>query len=127
VTGRRARRRASVTTTGGIEIAPRCELADDLVSRTVGLLGRKGLEPGEGLLISRTGSVHMFFMRFAIDVVFVDKALTIVKIVPNLRPWRIAMALRAKSALELPAGAAATLGLEPGMVLAVGEPENPVD
>jgi uncharacterized membrane protein (UPF0127 family) len=69
----------------------------------------------------------MFFMRFAIDVVFVDKARTIVKIVPNLRPWRIAMALRAKSALELPAGTAATLRLEPGMVLAVGELKNQPD
>jgi len=111
-----------VTTTGGIEVAAHCELADDTVSRAVGLLGRKGLDLGGGLLISRTGSVHMFFMRFAIDVVFVDKARTIVKIVPNLRPWRIAMALRAKSALELPAGTAATLGLEPGMVLVVSEP-----
>jgi hypothetical protein len=124
VTGGRGRRRASVTTTGGIEVAPRCELADDTLSRAVGLLGRKGLEPGGGLLISRTGSVHMFFMRFAIDVVFVDKARTIVKIVPNLRPWRVAMALRAKSALELPTGTAATLGLEPGMVLVVGELES---
>ena len=123
MTGRRGRRRASVTTTGGIEVAPRCELADDTLARAVGLLGRKGLEPGGGLLISRTGSVHMFFMRFAIDVVFVDKAGTIVKIVPNLRPWRVAMALRAKSALELPSGTAATLGLEPGMVLVV-DPES---
>lgn len=93
-----------------------------MLSRSVGLLGRKGLEPGGGLLISRTGSVHMFFMRFAIDAVFVDKARTIVKIVPNLRPWRVAMARRAKSTLELPAGTAATLRLEPGMVLVVGEP-----
>ena len=122
MSSRRARRRASVTTSGGIEVAPRCELADDLVSRTVGLLGRRSLERGGGLLISRTGSVHMFFMRFAIDVVFVDRAWTIVKIVPNLKPWRIAMARRAKSTLELPAGSAASLGLEPGMTLVVGEP-----
>ena len=122
--GRRGPRRARVSTTGGIEIAASCELADGMLTRMWGLLGRKGLGPGEGMLISRTGSVHTFFMRFAIDVVFVDKARTIVKIVPNLRPWRIAMARRAKSALELPAGTAATLGLEPGMVLAVGEGES---
>ena len=90
----------------------------------MGLLGRRGLAPGEGLLIAHTGSVHMFFMRFAIDVVFVDRARTIVKIVPTLRPWRVAMARRAKSALELPAGTATRLGLEPGMVLVVGEPES---
>jgi uncharacterized protein len=93
-----------------------------MLSRAVGLLGRKGLAPGEGMLISRTGSVHMFFMRFAIDVVFLDRGRAIVKIVPNLRPWRIAFARRAKTALELPAGAAASLGLEPGMTVVVGDP-----
>jgi uncharacterized membrane protein (UPF0127 family) len=113
--------RASVSTTSGIEIAPRCELAESMVARTVGLLGRKGLAPGEGMLIAHTGSVHMFFMRFAIDVVFLDRAKTIVKIVPSLRPWRVAFARRAKTALELPAGAAATLGLEPGMTVVIGE------
>jgi uncharacterized membrane protein (UPF0127 family) len=74
------------------------------------------------MLISRTGSVHTFFMRFPIDVVFVDRDRTIVKIVPSLRPWRMAMARRAKATLELPAGSAATAGLEPGMILVVGEP-----
>ena len=121
MSGRRASRRAPVSTTGGIDVAVQCELADRMLPRAVGLLGRKGLDPGEGMLISRTGSVHTFFMRFAIDVVFVDRARTIVKIVPNLRPWRVAMARRAKSTLELPAGSATSLGLQPGMVLVVGE------
>jgi uncharacterized protein len=103
-------------------IAGQCELAESMWERTVGLLGRKGLAPGEGMLIAHTGSVHMFFMRFAIDVVFVDRTRTIVKIVPNLRPWRIAMARRAKAALELPAGTATAIGLEPGMAVVV-EPE----
>ena len=84
MTGRRGNRRAAVSTSGGIDVAARCELAERMLPRAVGLLGRKGLEPGEGMLFSRTGSVHMFFMRFAIDVVFVDRARTIVKIVPNL-------------------------------------------
>ena len=66
--GHPSRRRA------GSMIAARCELAESMAARTVGLLGRKGLAPGEGMLISRTGSVHMFFMRFAIDVVFLDRA-----------------------------------------------------
>jgi uncharacterized membrane protein (UPF0127 family) len=114
--------RARVATSGGIEIAPQCELAESMLARTVGLLGRKSLAPGEGMLIAHTGSVHMFFMRFAIDVVFLDRTKTIVKIVPNLRPWRIAMARRAITAIELPAGAAANLGLEPGMTVVIGEP-----
>jgi uncharacterized protein len=103
-------------------VAARCELADRMLPRAWGLLGRKGLEPGGGMLISRTGSVHTFFMRFPIDVVFVDRDRTIVKIVPSLRPWRMAMARRAKATLELPAGSATAVGLEPGMVLVVGEP-----
>jgi hypothetical protein len=102
-------------------IAAECELAESMAARTVGLLGRKGLAPGEGMLIAHTGSVHMFFMRFAIDVVFLDRSDTIVKIVPNLRPWRIALARRARTALELPAGAAASLGLERGMTVVVGD------
>jgi uncharacterized protein len=101
-------------------IAAQCELAESMPARTVGLLGRRGLGPGEGMLIAHTGSVHMFFMRFAIDVVFLDRSDTIVKVVPNLRPWRVAFARRAKTALELPAGAAASLRLEPGMTVVVG-------
>ena len=100
-------------------IAGQCELAESMWERTAGLLGRKGLAAGEGMLIADTGSVHMFFMRFAIDVVFLDRADTIVKIVPNLRPWRIAFARRARTALELPSGAAHSLGLERGMTVLV--------
>jgi uncharacterized membrane protein (UPF0127 family) len=124
VIGARGRRRARVSTTGGIEIAANCELADRMLTRMVGLLGRKGLGPGEGMLISRTGSVHTLFMRFAIDVVFLDRTRTIVKIVPSLRPWRVAMARRAKTTLELSAGSAASLGLQPGMALVVGDPSS---
>jgi uncharacterized membrane protein (UPF0127 family) len=121
VSARRGRRRAAVSTTGGIDVAARCELADRMLTRAWGLLGRKGLEPGGGMLIARTGSVHTFFMRFPIDVVFIDRAQTIVKIVPSLRPWRMTMARRGKKTLELPAGRAAEVGLQPGMTLEVGE------
>src|SRR5437762_1433524 len=68
----------------------RCVVADTAPARMRGLLGRDGLEEGEGLLIRPTNSVHMFFMRFAIDVVFVDRELAVRKIVERLRPWRMA-------------------------------------
>ena len=64
-----------------------------------GLLGRGGLESGEGLLLRPAGSVHMFFMRFPIDVVFLSRDGEVLKIVSDLRPWRTAGARRAKSAL----------------------------
>jgi len=118
---RSRRRDARVTTTDGIEIASRCELAYGMFARMRGLLGRDGLAEGHGMWFPRTSSVHMFFMRFPIDVVFVDRANRIVRIAADLRPGRIAAARRARAALELPAGTAARLGLAPGMTLVVDE------
>jgi uncharacterized membrane protein (UPF0127 family) len=92
----------------------RCVVADTAPARMRGLLGRSGLEDGEGLLIRPTNSVHMFFMRFAIDVVFVDRELAVRKIVETLRPWRMAGCRGARAALELPAGAAGRYGITVG-------------
>jgi hypothetical protein len=88
-----------------------------------GLLGRSGLEPGGGMLIDAAPSVHMFFMRFPIDVVFLDRDWTVVRVVHALKPWRVAGARRAVAALELAAGAAAEAGLEEGDVLVLEDPE----
>ena len=79
-----------------------------------GLLGRDGLEPGEGMLIDRAGSVHMFFMRFPIDVVFLSRDRTVVGVRHHVAPWRVAAARHAVAALELPAGRAAEAGVEKG-------------
>jgi hypothetical protein len=86
-------------------------------ARMRGLLGRDGLDPGGGMLIDASPSVHMFFMRFPLDVVFLDRDRKVVRVVANLRPWRVAGARRAAAALELPAGAAAAAGLEVGDIL----------
>ena len=69
------------------------------------------------MLIDRAGSVHMFFMRFPIDVVFLDRDRRVVGVRRGLKPWRVAGARRAVAALELPAGAAAEAGVEEGQVL----------
>jgi uncharacterized protein len=79
-----------------------------------GLLGRDGLRAGEGLLIRPTSAIHTFFMRFAIDVVFIDRAGVVQKVVSALRPWRFAGNRGARCALELRAGEAAALGIRPG-------------
>lgn len=80
--------------------------ARTLRERTRGLLGRSGLEPGEGLWIEPCSSIHMFFMRFSIDAVFADRAGRVVRAVSNLAPWRIALGGRgARAVLELPVGA----------------------
>lgn len=85
--------------------------------RFVGLLGRRALADEEALFITPCNNVHTFFMRFTIDVVFVDKQGVIVAIVPRLRPWRVAIARAGYSCLELAAGGAARFGLEPGQRL----------
>jgi uncharacterized membrane protein (UPF0127 family) len=108
-----------IATTDGTPVCSRCEVADRALKRMKGLLGRRGLEPGGGMLLSPAPSVMTFFMRFAIDVVFLDRERRIVGISHTLRPWRIAGARRAFSALELPAGTAEASGLKDGDVLTV--------
>lgn len=100
--------------TRGACLGRRVRRADSLWSRGVGLLGRGGLADDEGLHIVPCGSVHMFFMRFALDIVYLDRDLRVVKTVERLRPWRISAARGAKSALELPVGAIARSGTQPG-------------
>src|SRR5215207_4523882 len=63
-------------------------VADTRRTRMKGLLGRRSLEPGEGLLLQPAGSVHTAFMRFAIDVVFLDRDLRVLRVAASVRPWR---------------------------------------
>jgi hypothetical protein len=90
----------------GSVVCESCRLAASFVTRLRGLLGRKGLASGEGLLIRPARSIHTFFMRFPIDVAFLDGSGVVVKLVPNLRPWRVAFAHGGRDALELGAGEA---------------------
>jgi uncharacterized membrane protein (UPF0127 family) len=101
----------------GAVVCERCAVAATALSRTKGLLGRRELPPGEGLLIRPASSIHMFFMRFPIDALFLDRELAVRKVVPGLKPWRIAFARGAKSAVELSAGEAARRGIAPGDLL----------
>jgi uncharacterized membrane protein (UPF0127 family) len=85
--------------------------------RMRGLLGRKHLPAGEGLLLRRAGSIHTFFMRFPIDAVFLDRRDVVVAITRDLPPWRVASCRGARSVLELAAGEAARRGLAAGQRL----------
>ena len=96
-------------------IADHCRLADSLLSRGVGLLFSAPLRAGEGLRITRTSSITMLFMRFAIDAVFVGRAGRVVKVAERLRPWTLATgAFRAVEVVELPVGAVARSGTQVG-------------
>jgi uncharacterized membrane protein (UPF0127 family) len=89
--------------------------ASSFLQRLAGLLGRCGLAPHEALWLVPCSNIHTAFMRFTIDAVFLDREGVVVAVVPGLRPWRAAAALRAHSCLELAAGTAQRLGLHAGM------------
>ena len=83
--------------------------------RLVGLLRRSSLEPGEALLLDPCTSVHTAFMRFAIDVVYIDRDGKVVKVSPNLKPFRASGVLRGgRSVIELPTGVIEATGTVPG-------------
>lgn len=86
------------------DIGDRIDVADSGPVRRKGLLGRRGLEPGEGLWIVPCESVHTFGMKFAIDLVYLDRMRRVVKVRSNVGPTRISACLRAHSILELRPG-----------------------
>jgi uncharacterized membrane protein (UPF0127 family) len=96
----------------GTVVCERCELATSPLARMRGLLGRSSLARGEGMLFRPAGSIHMFFMRFAIDAIFCDRDLAVVDVARDLQPWRTASRRGAKVVIELASGAAA--GVAPG-------------
>ncbi|HET7170138.1 MAG TPA: DUF192 domain-containing protein [Gaiellales bacterium] len=98
----------------GPVVCERGVLAVTAWTRTKGLLGRSGLDPDEGLWIQPTGSIHMWFMRFPIDVVYADKEGRVLKLVHGIGPWRMSGCRGAKVALELPVGAIDRAGVEVG-------------
>jgi uncharacterized protein len=106
-------------------VCERCSVASTPLARMRGLLGRSDLERGEGLLLRPAASVHTFFMRFPIDVVFLGRDGEVLKVAAQLPPWRTAGARGAKTALELPAGEAARVGLSVGDRVTSSPPVDP--
>jgi len=95
----------------GVELGNRIRLAATPLGRMRGLLGCEGLGSGEGLWIRPTNSIHMFFMRFPIDALFLTRDLGVVRVVRDLAPWRmVGPVWSAWSVLELPAGTLARAG-----------------
>lgn len=97
----------AVNETKGTLVAQEVRIARSVWSRFRGLMGRRSLPEGEGLLLEPCSSIHCMFMRFPIDVLFLDREGRVLKVAAGVRPWRFAAAKGARSALELPAGAAA--------------------
>ena len=114
--------------TKGNIVASRLELAKTAATRRKGLLGRTGLPPGGGLLLVPCNGVHTVRMKFAIDIVFLDKKTRVVRVYPNVEPGALSRhCVSARSCLELPAGTVAARRIEVGdqlRVITVPEPKK---
>src|SRR5262249_2262835 len=109
-----------VNRTRAIVLAERAELATSHWSRFWGLMGRASLTPSGGMVLQPGGGIHMFWMRFPLDVVHVDKHDRVTHVLRGIKPWRLGpLFVGAKWAIELPVDAAAStqpgdeIGLEP--------------
>ncbi len=95
----------------------RVEVASSGAARRKGLLGRSGLAEGEGLWIVPCESVHTFFMRFPIDLVYLDRRGSVRKVRNSVGPWRLSACLTAHSIIELPAGTVRTTRTQRGDIV----------
>lgn len=100
--------------TRSVTLADNADVADTSQKRRTGLLKHTSLAPGEGLWIVPCESVHSFFMKFTIDVLYLDREHRVKKIRPEMAPWRASACLTAHSVLELPAGSITRTGTQKG-------------
>lgn len=112
--------RQALNVTRGTTLATRLELAGTGEKRRKGLLGRDSLLPGEGLWIAPCESVHTLFMRFAIDLVYLDRKHCVRKVRSSVGAWRVSACFSAHSVLELPAGTVKATRTERGDSVEIG-------
>lgn len=104
-----------LNTTRGVYLASQAGLATSLGRRFLGLMGRRSLPEGAGLVLRPEGQIHMFFMRFPIDAVHADKDGIVLRLSEGIKPWRIGPIVRkSRMVVELPAGTVARSGTQPG-------------
>lgn len=95
------------------------QLADTFIKRLIGLLDRNNLNENEALLINSSSGIHTFFMKFPIDVLFLNPGLRVLKAVENLVPFRLCFCnpLKTKFVVELPSGTILKAQIQAGDVL----------
>jgi hypothetical protein len=104
----------ALNATRGVSLASALEIATSFSARSRGLLGRRVLPPGSGMLLDPCPSVHTWFMSIPIDVIFLDHENRVVGLKHNLKPFRMAGAWRGAKTLELPVGTIAATGTSVG-------------
>jgi uncharacterized membrane protein (UPF0127 family) len=123
-----ARPRYRLTGTDGqSHLGDHIERADNPIRRMVGLLGRRSLAPGEGLWFEPASSIHTFFMRFPIDVLFLDRENVVLRCMHSMPAFRVAAQRGARSLVELPPGTLEQTGVSAGDRLALEPAVTPSD
>jgi uncharacterized membrane protein (UPF0127 family) len=103
---------------GGALVGGRIQVASTFGRRFLGLMFRKSLPEGSGLLLAPCGSIHMCFMRMPLDIAYLGADYRVLAVQKGLRPWRVGAAVKgAKMVLELPVGTLARCGISPGDML----------
>ncbi len=106
--------------TRGATLADNARRADSFVARGRGLMFSPPLPQGGGLVISPCNSIHMFFMRYPLDIIFLDASGKVVFMYRGIKPWRMGRVVRgAKMAIELPEGTIGASGTQIGDGLAI--------
>lgn len=104
-----------INTHTGCILASRVEFATTFLARLKGLLGRSSLPQNAALVLCPCSSIHTFFMKFPIDVVFLDSNFKVVEVIENIPPFRFSRIVKgARLAVELPAGTISKTGTLPG-------------
>jgi uncharacterized protein len=99
----------------GTIIVSNCKIANSFLTRFMGLMGKHEFPNDEGLLIIPCNSIHMCFMKFPIDVVFLDKTNTVLNTIKSIQPWKFSnFVSKAHCVVELPVGAIENSRTEPG-------------
>jgi uncharacterized membrane protein (UPF0127 family) len=106
-----------INKTKGIVIVSKAIVAKSFLERLKGLMFRRNMDRDEALIFYSAESIHMFFMRFPIDIVFLDKSMRVIKIRSQLKPWRMASCFSSSVTIELPANKAKDTHTEVGDIL----------
>lgn len=106
-----------INKTKGIALVEKAVVAKTFFQRAAGLMFRDSLGPDEAMIFYKAPSIHMFFMFFPIDVVFLDKDMRVIKIHAALRPWQMTSCLKSAVTIELPVHTANNTNLAVGDAL----------
>ncbi|MDP3732190.1 MAG: DUF192 domain-containing protein [Candidatus Omnitrophota bacterium] len=109
-----------INTSKNTILADNVKPADTFLKRLIGLLNRKALNKGEALILSPSNSIHSLFMRFTIDVIFLDKTNKVIAALPSFKPFRLSpVYFNASLTIELPEGAIQSTHTQPGDIIKI--------